>query len=361
MQIGIKYSKELIGEEMIVKEAGFEVAELPFSLLKEEEAILSRHGIRAKGIALSGATLTSEELKDALDSARRIKAEYIVVSTVGVKDAEELFQVLCTGPSVLREYGIKLYIENGCEEVRKDLFVYNTFSDVAALRKFVERLIKKSEEAADLFGICLNLANAHLLAGNYMSMIEEAGKEIGLLHFNDNDGKYMRNQLPYTFTIGRGAPLMHWYRIIGNLVRVGYEGDIVFQVEGLFQTAPKKLYKAFLGLLYRIGEEWKGQFEFSAKLSEKEKKIILFGAGVMAQNYMDEWGEKYPPAFIADNNKANHGKQKYGATIISPEEILQIPENERYVLICNQYYDEVGAQLSELGISYDCYWDHYYL
>ena len=88
-----------------------------------------------------------------------------------------------------------------------------------------------------------------------------------------------------------------------------------------------------------------------------------FGTEVlaMAKTYLDQWEEKYPPAFLIDNNSEIWGVVRGGYEIKSPEAILEIPEDERIVLICNMYYDAVAKQLNEMGVRYDYFWDQYYI
>lgn len=45
-----------------------------------------------------------------------------------------------------------------------------------------------------------------------------------------------------------------------------------------------------------------------------------------------------------------------GIPVKSPDEILNVPENERNVWVCNMYYDAIGAQLDGMGVEYRCYW-----
>ena len=64
--------------------------------------------------------------------------------------------------------------------------------------------------------------------------------------------------------------------------------------------------------------EWEGILELEEYLkktpkaerpeadSEEEGKaggLVLFGAGRMFHNYMEVWGDAYPPSFIVDNNE----------------------------------------------------------
>lgn len=80
------------------------------------------------------------------------------------------------------------------------------------------------------------------------------------------------------------------------------------------------------------------------------KKIILFGTGLMFEDYMEKWGKKNPPDFLVDNDKNRWGRKRLGIPVKSPEEILTIPEGERRLIICSFYYKEIQKQLEQMGI-----------
>lgn len=82
----------------------------------------------------------------------------------------------------------------------------------------------------------------------------------------------------------------------------------------------------------------------------KGKKIILFGTGMMFEDYMEKWGKKYPPDFLVDNDKNRWGRKRLGIPVRSPEEILKVPEEERRLIICSFYYKEIQKQLEQMGI-----------
>ena len=91
----------------------------------------------------------------------------------------------------------------------------------------------------------------------------------------------------------------------------------------------------------------------------KNKKIILFGAGMMFDDYMKKFGRRYRPAFIVDNDKNKWGRSRQGVEIKSPEEILAIPADKRKVIICSAHYLEIEKQLKEMGVSdYSIYIQH---
>uniref|UniRef100_UPI004057697D LicD family protein n=1 Tax=Acetatifactor sp. TaxID=1872090 RepID=UPI004057697D len=91
----------------------------------------------------------------------------------------------------------------------------------------------------------------------------------------------------------------------------------------------------------------------------KGKKIILFGAGMMFEDYMQKYGGKYRPEFLVDNDSNKWGRFRKGIEICSPQKILEISEEKRKLIICSYYYREISKQLDEMGIyDYKVYVQH---
>lgn len=86
----------------------------------------------------------------------------------------------------------------------------------------------------------------------------------------------------------------------------------------------------------------------------QDKTIILFGAGLMVEDYMKRFGKKYPPAFLVDNNSDKWGTKKCGLEVRNPMEILDIPSHKRKLFICNVYYKQIEKQLRHMGITDYC-------
>jgi phosphorylcholine metabolism protein LicD len=82
----------------------------------------------------------------------------------------------------------------------------------------------------------------------------------------------------------------------------------------------------------------------------KDRDIILFGAGMMFEDYMNKYGDKYRPSFLVDNDKNKWGRTRMGIPIKEPEAIIQIPESKRKIIICSFYYNEIEDQLKRMGI-----------
>lgn len=81
------------------------------------------------------------------------------------------------------------------------------------------------------------------------------------------------------------------------------------------------------------------------------KEVILFGAGLMFEDYMKKYGGKYRPAFLVDNDESKWGKYRLGIEIRQPEAILKVPEKKRVVIICSYYYNEIEKQLKDMHIA----------
>lgn len=82
----------------------------------------------------------------------------------------------------------------------------------------------------------------------------------------------------------------------------------------------------------------------------KGKRIILFGAGLMSEDYMKKHGIRYKPDLFIDNDQLKWGTKKFGIPIKNPEVLKMIPEEERHLIICSFYYKEIEKQLAEMGI-----------
>ncbi len=101
---------------------------------------------------------------------------------------------------------------------------------------------------------------------------------------------------------------------------------------------PEKPYRVYKDLLGNTFENIKG------------KKVILFGSGMMFEDYMKKYGARYRPAFLVDNDENKWGRRRMGIEICRPEEIAKVPENKRRLIICSFYYREIISQLNKMGI-----------
>jgi len=363
----IRYVQEMSLESAVnLKFSRFEIS---YEDIEKSKEVLENGG-RLIGIVVNASDITAALMRECIDSAALSGAGYVVLDTRGMDSLSGPAGILSELSDYIAERGIKIYIENGYV-CRNNVYYHTESTSSSALCSLMERLnakvsVKGPADSADnagghIFGICINVGYANLLGINVAQFITECGKYLAVMHMNDNNGLSDQQQMPYTFTTGRGVNSTDWYHIIGSLYKLKFSGYVVFDTVGTFKRTPVMLHGAMIELLRGIYSEWEACFNIESRLDKPDRKLILFGAGKMAENYMDAFGKKYPPAFLVDNNPKVWGTERLGLMVKKPEAILEVPENERSVWICNMYYDAIGMQLAQMGIEYECYFDHYYL
>ncbi len=367
MKEAIQYVQEMSLESAVSLK--FNRFEIRYEDIGKSEEILESGG-KIVGIVVNATDITTASMRECIDSAALRGAGYVVLDTRGMGTLSGLADILSELSDYIAERMIKIYVENGYV-CRNGVHYHTESSNSSALCSLMEKLnakvsAKDTADGADnagshIFGICINVGYANLLEINVAQFITECGKYLAVMHMNDNNGFSDQQQMPYTFTTGRGINSTDWYHIIGSLYKLNFGGDVVFDTVGTFKRTPVMLHGAMIELLRGIYSEWEACLNIESRLDKPGRKLILFGAGKMAENYMNAFGDKYPPEFLVDNNPKVWGTKRLGLMVKQPEAILEVPENERSVWICNMYYDAVGIQLTQMGIEYECYFDHYYL
>lgn len=371
---GIKYHEKLQMDD--VREAGFGCVEIHFSQVKElmqrddtdipEDADISNEdnklfdiGMPISGIVIGAEELLKEDFSKIAQVTQGLGAAYLVLDTRNFTDTERIDAWVNRNQELLQEMPVFICMENGYYITQESTYQCGYYSEVSNLVLSVRKYNQICGQ--EKFGLCLNVGHANLTGKNLRFFVEEAKETLKMIHMNDNDGFHDDHQMPLTFTTGRGSRSTDIYRLIGALTRAKFRGGMIFDTKGLFETCPQSLQKGFLQLMQSLIREWEDQMMLELKLNQPRQQLILFGTGKMAYNYMCEWAHKYRPAFIVDNNSALWGQERYGIPIRKPEAILEVPEDQRNVFICNQYYGPVSEQLDKMGVSYQLYNDNYYM
>lgn len=315
--------------------------------------------LKSSGISISFKDVAKGELSQALFRASDLGASYLVIETEDEVECENMLRVLEEHIERIKASGLRIFIENGyCTSCQR--FIEHAFSNPAIMADIVDHLNQMAE--SDCFGICLNTGHGNLLGKNICGMIEYLGHRIGLLHACDNDGRLEQRQMPYTFTRGRGELSTDWYGIIGALTRIGFRGPLVCDIAGLFDVSPPSLRLAWYGLLSSVMREWEMILELESYLKEARESgpLILFGAGKMFINYIEVWGDAYPPSFIVDNNRKLWGLERRNIPIQPPDILLENREHPPHILLCNMYYESIERQLKSMGLTWHRYDDKYF-
>lgn len=80
------------------------------------------------------------------------------------------------------------------------------------------------------------------------------------------------------------------------------------------------------------------------------KKIVLFGAGRMAEHYFAAYGGQYRPAFIVDNDPDKWGGKIDGIEIQGPDMLAGLVHGTYRIVIAVGCFEPIVEQLSAMGI-----------
>lgn len=350
MKLGVQLHEKVNSEQIVA--AGFSNIEIMFQSL--EQLKMTQQG-NICGVCIKLAMQTEDVFQEVVTFASENHC-YIVLDTRDVTE-EKLYQFVATAVAELVEKQVPLYIENGFVK-QNNQYAYGAYSDADDLLKVCDELEKRYVGIKT--GVAVDIGNANALSKNIAGFIMKSGDKLQLVHVNDNNGDKCQRQMPFTFTTGRGTLATDWNRILGALMKIGFDGYFIYNTTGLYDTTPKPLIPEMLQLQKVLADRFEKQFHFEEVLAQEGKQIVLFGAGAMATNYMKTWGEKYPPVFVVDNNAKRWGEAFYGTEIKNPEEVLHLDEEKRVVIICNMYYNEIRKQLTQMGVAFEYYNDEFY-
>lgn len=83
---------------------------------------------------------------------------------------------------------------------------------------------------------------------------------------------------------------------------------------------------------------------------DDSKKLILFGSGRFTERFLFQFAGDYNIYSIVDNNSAKWGTTMQGVPVNSPDILKDIPEKDRYIIICIKGYNGVVNQLKDMWI-----------
>lgn len=153
--------------------------------------------------------------------------------------------------------------------------------------------------------------------------------------------QYFEKQIETEFS-GIKLPIpMEWKSCLLSIY-----GERYLQLPNAEEQIPK--HRAFFDCHTKYKEYSRRFFGLLGDAGKKE--IVIFGAGIMFDEYIKRWGADGRPSFIVDNNQSKWGSFRNGVLIKSPEELLKIPKEKLYLIICNIYYRQIEIQLKEMGI-----------
>ena len=182
-----------------------------------------------------------------IESAAILGAKVIVVHSVGHRQGDDVLFDRAYNLDYYRslipyceKFGIRIAVENLFEYGQNGKFV-GRLGTPEALSEFV------SELDSPCFCACLDTGHASLTGVKPEDFV--AGMRADLLqvlHVHDGDYLGDRHTLPYMMNFD-------WEKIMGALKKIGYDGELTFEILNYFRNIPKELIPEALRFAEKTG------------------------------------------------------------------------------------------------------------
>ncbi len=139
------------------------------------------------------------------------------------------------------EYNINILTENMWRTKGTNAILHSVCAPADEFRDYVD-MMKHPR-----FGACLDIGHTYLVREDIINMIDTLGDRIWGLHVHDVARDNDLHTVPFF------GDIKNWEEIMAALAKVGYKGDITFEIKSLGQV-PDSLLADTLKLLCRIGE-----------------------------------------------------------------------------------------------------------
>lgn len=183
------------------------------------------------------------------------------------------------------------------------------------------------------------------------------------------DQEYMREAMPAKYIMYR--ELINLYYAYPEIEQSIKKNDmfIRFGIDDLLEILEKEEYGNFLGglvdkaLCSRLFQPH-GDGAFNPESSHQqqirretylfagcaEKILVVIGSGTRFKRYMSQYGKRYSPDVLVDNNSTKWGEAVSGIVVSGPQKMKEYDPNMLHIIICIKDYEAIEAQLLEMGI-----------
>lgn len=139
------------------------------------------------------------------------------------------------------EYDINILTENMWRTKGTNAISHSVCAPADEFRDYVD-MMKHPR-----FGACLDIGHTYLVREDIINMIETLGDRIRGLHVHDVTRDNDLHTVPFF------GDIKNWEEIMATLAKVGYKGDLTFEIKALGQI-PDSLLTDTLKLLHCVGE-----------------------------------------------------------------------------------------------------------
>ncbi|MBO5089743.1 MAG: sugar phosphate isomerase/epimerase [Clostridia bacterium] len=142
---------------------------------------------------------------------------------------------------ISKDWGINILTENMWRNKGSNAIVHSVCAPPEEFRDYVDMM------QSERFGACLDIGHAYLVKEDPVNMINTLGHRIWGLHIHDVARDNDLHTMPFFGNI------KNWEEIMAALGKIGYKGDITFEMKAL-DNIPDCLLEDTLKMLHRVGE-----------------------------------------------------------------------------------------------------------
>lgn len=178
------------------------------------------------------------------------------------------------------------------------------------------------------------------------------------------DQEFMRESMPAKYIMYRELlNLYHAHPDIENYVK---KNDMYsrFGIDKVYQAVEKEEFNNFIPRLFDKDLFTRLRMPYESELwRQKEarretylfagcanKILVVIGCGTRFKRYMSQYGKRYSPDILVDNNSNRWGEEICGVVVSPPKRLSELDAGQLHVIICIKDYDDIEAQLLEMKI-----------
>ncbi len=183
------------------------------------------------------------------------------------------------------------------------------------------------------------------------------------------DQEYMREAMPAKYIMYR--ELINLYYAYPEIEKNIKQNDMFtrFGLDDLLEILEKEEYENFLDVLvdkdlylrlFQPHDAWSIRTESENQQKARretylfsgcaEKILVVIGSGTRFNRYMSQYGKRYSPDVLVDNNNTKWGEVVSGIVVSGPQKMKEYDPNRLHIIICIKDYEAIEAQLLEMGI-----------
>ncbi|MDE6738765.1 MAG: sugar phosphate isomerase/epimerase [Lachnospiraceae bacterium] len=278
-----------------------------------------------------------ESIDESIKICKEAGSRYLIVDSCWNEPEEFLLRI----GEEAAACGVSLLMRNQYRRSRSRI-VRGDYAEITKALELVDGLNQKMGE--EVFGFCVDTGVCALCRNDVYTFITALGRRIKAVILRDCDGYHDGHMMLFSGI----SPAIDWKGVVRGLRETGFDGEMVIDFFSTIDAFPSFLRPQLYALMKSVADYFCWQVGIELCLKRYPSRV-LFGAGNMCRKYMETYGKKYPPLFTCDNNPKLWATEIYGLEVRTPEALKDLRE-DCGIFICNIHYQEIEAQLREMGI-----------